>query len=356
MKTNFLQQETDLLLGHYFSGMVTQEMEGVVQGWMADHAGHAAKDASLAKMFFRKVRPNRHFDPYTRDSLQVLHRELNFSDHRARKSLFMPTATPVTPRRRKHPLRYIVGSAIATAAVFAGVWLTTHVLTTSTTPIPAEVTAPRQFVERSAAGTVRALTLPDGTTVRLKNESTLTYADNFSANRLVRLDGEAFFSVARDEQHPFVVEGNEVTVTVLGTEFNARMVSSDTLSEVVVSSGRVQVASGASTVSLDPSQKATVDHQSRRIVTAQAGPGELLRHTGRELVFEDVPLGEVLQTIGEYFNVEMRLVDDLPAAGSLTLNMGEDATLAEALELLHAINPIFRYRIEEDVVVITLKR
>ncbi len=356
MKTNLILQEADILLEHYFSGMLTKEMEGVIQGWMAGHEGHAVKDASLAKMFFRKVRPNRHFDPYTRDSLQVLHRELNFSDQRVHKPLSMAKATSQTPRRRHRPVRYIVGGAIAAAAVFAGVWITTHMFTTSTTPIPADVTASMQFVERSEAGAVRALTLPDGTTVRLKDESSLTYADNFASNRLVRLDGEAFFSVTRDEQRPFVVEGNEVMVTVLGTEFNVRMLSSDPSSEVVVSSGRVQVDSGVSTVSLDPSQKATIDHQSRQITTAHVGPGELLRHTGRGLVFEDVALSEVLQTIGEYFRVEMRLADDLPTVGGLTLNMGEDATLVEALELLHAINPIFRYSIEENVVVVTLKR
>ncbi len=356
MKSDKIQQEADLLLEHYFSGMLTQDMEKIIQGWMVDDEGRAVKDASIAKMFFRRIRPNSHLDPYTRDSLEVLHYELNFNDYRTRELLPVAESAMALPRRRRRSILHIVSVAVAAAGVFFGVLSSSYKFYTNSLHPTAQMAASTQFVERSQAGAVRELALPDGTMVRLKGKSTLIYADNFAANRRVKLDGEAFFSVMRDELHPFSVEGNQVTVTVLGTEFNARMVSLDTLSEVSVSSGRVQVASGTSSVTLEKSQKATVDHQRGRIVTSLAGRGELLRQSGRGLVFEDIALREALGTIGEYFEVEMRLAEDLPEADGLTLNLGEDATLEVALELLRAIDPIFHYSIEEDVVVVTMKR
>ncbi|MDR7131800.1 hypothetical protein J2X69_004165 [Algoriphagus sp. 4150] len=67
---------------------------------------------------------------------------------------------------------------------------------------------------------VKILYLPDSTTVRLQPESTLHYAENFVENRSVKLLGEAFFDVVRDEGSPFTVEGRETRTKVLGTSFH----------------------------------------------------------------------------------------------------------------------------------------
>ena len=63
--------------------------------------------------------------------------------------------------------------------------------------------------------------LADGTTVHLNAGSKLTYPVRFAGKRrIVRLEGEAYFDVAGDENHPFVVQTHLGEITVLGTEFN----------------------------------------------------------------------------------------------------------------------------------------
>lgn len=62
-----------------------------------------------------------------------------------------------------------------------------------------------------------AVTLPDGTTVWLNAGSMLVYPDRFSDNkRSVKLEGEGYFEVVRDEKAPFFVETDGMVVNVLG--------------------------------------------------------------------------------------------------------------------------------------------
>ena len=66
------------------------------------------------------------------------------------------------------------------------------------------------------------LQLSDGTVVSLNSGTTLKYPEQFGLNgkRNVYLSGEAFFEVAKDKTHPFIVHANKVEVEVLGTKFN----------------------------------------------------------------------------------------------------------------------------------------
>ena len=63
--------------------------------------------------------------------------------------------------------------------------------------------------------------LADGTTVHLNAGSKLLYPVRFvGKRRIVTLEGEAYFDVRKDEEHPFVVRTRFGEVTVLGTAFN----------------------------------------------------------------------------------------------------------------------------------------
>lgn len=67
----------------------------------------------------------------------------------------------------------------------------------------------------------KRIVLPDGTTVDLNAGSELKFQDGFkSGERFVQLTGEAFFSVAKDPLHPFVIVTDSSRTEVLGTRFN----------------------------------------------------------------------------------------------------------------------------------------
>lgn len=85
------------------------------------------------------------------------------------------------------------------------------------------------------------LQLSDGTLVHLNSGTTLRYPVKFIAgeNRQVFLDGEAFFDVAKDKKHPFIVNADALNVRVLGTHFNVSNYPEDAATDVVLVEGSV---------------------------------------------------------------------------------------------------------------------
>jgi transmembrane sensor len=100
-------------------------------------------------------------------------------------------------------------------------------------------------------------TLPDGSIVTLNKNSSLTYNSKLNGKiRSVKLEGEAFFNVAPDKEHPFVIDVDGNTVTVVGTSFNVK--SGEGKTEVIVETGVVDVAKHNNKVTLHPNEKATI--------------------------------------------------------------------------------------------------
>jgi len=111
------------------------------------------------------------------------------------------------------------------------------------------VTAPvanqvRQVEKSTQRGERLTTKLPDGTTVILNANSSISYPERFSENeRKVELDGEGYFKIKDDIHRPFIVKSGLVETKALGTAFNVR---EDKLSgEVIVSltDGKVVVKS-----------------------------------------------------------------------------------------------------------------
>ncbi|WDF76868.1 FecR domain-containing protein [Mucilaginibacter sp. KACC 22773] len=99
----------------------------------------------------------------------------------------------------------------------------------------------------SKAGEHRQISLPDGTLVWLSPSTRISYPDNFrGAQRLVKLDGEAFFDVKHDANHPFIIQSGAIKTVVLGTSFNVTAYKDAKTAEVTVVSGKVGVLTSAS--------------------------------------------------------------------------------------------------------------
>lgn len=88
------------------------------------------------------------------------------------------------------------------------------------------------------------LTLPDDTKVWINAQSRITYPVQFGKNeRIITLDGEAFFDVKQDNEHPFVVKTKQIDVRVLGTEFNLMAYAQSSFVELSLLEGEVKIIS-----------------------------------------------------------------------------------------------------------------
>jgi ferric-dicitrate binding protein FerR (iron transport regulator) len=192
--------------------------------------------------------------------------------------------------------------------------------------------------------------------VRLKPGASIRYDEpGFAENRALEIDGEGFFSVVPDKLHPFTVTAGDLTVKVLGTEFNVKALSTENTAEVVLENGSVEVSSGEKCVTLKPLQRATVDRIHHTIAQDEMTEEEVQRLRGLNLSFEGVTLDEALRLTGDFFGVQMRVATDLPGVSGIVLSLDDNATLDDALFMLQAVTLAFDFQIEENSVTITKK-
>ncbi len=143
--------------------------------------------------------------------------------------------------------------------------------------------------------------LDDGTKIWLNTGARISYPKSFGKKeRHVRLEGEAYFEVAHDAEHPFTVAFDHGTVTVLGTSFN--IFSGGDSSKVTVVTGRVRVtgASRSSSVVITPGYEAVV--RGDRVTKAPAGDPNYLAWKTGEFIFRETPLREAIRQLNRYYN------------------------------------------------------
>jgi len=126
-------------------------------------------------------------------------------------------------------------------------------------------------------GSKAIFSMNDGTVVTLNAGSRLKYGDQFgTAGRVVHLEGEGYFKVARDTSNPFVVKTPYLSITALGTEFNVKAYSADSTVETTLVNGKVKIDQFGNNdkheiTVLKPSQKLTYFKKSDQIVAENTG-------------------------------------------------------------------------------------
>jgi len=174
----------------------------------------------------------------------------------------------------------------------------------------------------SSVGERRQLVLKDGTKVLLGPTSRLVgffgYQDG---NRLVSLDGVAYFSVVHDAAHPFTVKAGRFRIQDVGTAFAVE--SDDSAgTRVVVDSG--SVALGPADHDPDGSEvlnardRATVDMKGTVVVERAAVSDDDLAWIQGRLVFRDAPLILVGAELYRWYGVRLRVADSSLANLHLT--------------------------------------
>ena len=182
------------------------------------------------------------------------------------------------------------------------------------------------------------IVLPDSSKVWLNEQSTLTFNDDFNNERALSLKGEAFFEVTHDPESPFEVESASMITTVLGTSFNINDYGKNSVSEVGVSTGKVQVAtidSNPDRVILPPGFKVTYSKESKQLLKSGNDNVNFLAWKERRLLFKNSTFPEIEKVLEDYFNIEISF-DKGKLGGCQFTSSFEDPTLDEVLEILGA--------------------
>ena len=212
----------------------------------------------------------------------------------------------------------------------------------STTASPyskdAIATTHRMVVPR---GETFKVVLSDGSAVFLNTDSKLVYPERFAGKeRRVHLVGEAYFKIAPDKRHPFVVDAGGMEAKVLGTEFDLRAYP-DAPTAVTLVEGALNVRSTASgaTKNIVPGQRASLSDNGR-LSTQTVDTDQYTYWKEGLFYFDGCSLEYIMREIGRWYNVG--IVFRTPHIPQMSLHfVGERSKpLAYTIRLLNQLGKV----------------
>ncbi|WP_323757037.1 FecR family protein [Roseivirga sp.] len=178
-----------------------------------------------------------------------------------------------------------------------------------------------QITKQTQRGYRSSFTLKDGTKVTLNSESKLVYDESYGFDqRIVHLEGEAFFEVAEDTTRPFKVISKSLTTVALGTAFNVRDYSDEDDASIALTKGKVKVngtnqspnTEKQSPFILAPSELITFDKNDMMLVKGNFEPKKLLSWKDEVIYFNDTKLSDIIKTLERWYDVNIILKGNAP--------------------------------------------
>lgn len=187
------------------------------------------------------------------------------------------------------------------------------------------------------AGKTAKLMLDDGTQVSLNAGSHISFPRHFREHgtREVKLYGEAYFEVKRDETRPFIVNTDGMKTKVLGTHFNVRYFEGENCG-VTLAEGSVQVYNPECDVYLKPEETAWL----RSDKTLEVEPADMEQALGwlnGEFYFDGQTLKDIMTEIGRWYNLNVVFANDKHLQEQLHFSADRTAPIQEIIRQLQMI-------------------
>lgn len=162
-------------------------------------------------------------------------------------------------------------------------------------------------------GQMSDVVLSDGTKVQLNSGSKLYYSGKFSeGERTVRLEGEAFFDVTNDPEHPFFVKTTGLDFKVYGTSFNIQAYPEDNVINTTLVEGSLGLfgKSGSELVKLVPGETATYRGNDKKLHIDHTDPDLYTSWKEGLVTFRNEKLKDIARKIERWYNVEIVIKND----------------------------------------------
>lgn len=203
----------------------------------------------------------------------------------------------------------------------------------------------------TAIGETYQVRFSDGTAVWLNAASSLKFPAKFSklSSRIVELKGEAYFEVAKDKAHPFVVKSRAQEVKVLGTHFNINSYADENNTKTTLLEGSVRVTNkalmqggdpglrrdegkGNAEVLLKPGQQSLLSPTSIKVAEVQTD--DVIAWKNGKFMFNNESMESVMRKLSRWYNIEVKYSD--PAVKQIKFfgTVSRFARVSEVLEMI----------------------
>lgn len=245
------------------------------------------------------------------------------------------TSLPVKSYTRKILIK--VAGIAAMLAIIVGVAATVFVKST----IDSAFLSQSVTTIETRQGQKMQMTLPDGTKVWLNSGSKLTYAgDSNRSERIVNLEGEAFFNVTKNQSKKFKVRTSGVDIVVKGTSFDVSAYNDDREISVSLLEGKVVITdkTGKYMTDLNPDELAIISRQNLKYTLFKDDANTYRSWTEDQLIFYNEDIHEVAKKLERWYGINIKLVN--PNEKQKYTFSVKTESLRELLELFNKLTPI----------------
>lgn len=198
----------------------------------------------------------------------------------------------------------------------------------------------------TAMGETYRLRLPDQSEVWLNASSSIKFPASFASRKFreVELTGEAYFQIAKDKAHPFIVKTNQQEVQVLGTHFNINSYPDQHTTVTTLLEGSVHVSNHVKQgIIIKPGEQSVVQ-DGKHIIVAPADIKNVMAWKNGNFRFRNETIEEVMAKVARWYNIDVIYtgkVSDEKFNGSISRNKN----ISEVLNLLSYSNDV-KFKVE----------
>ena len=183
------------------------------------------------------------------------------------------------------------------------------------------------FIAQTTEQETQNLTLSDGSEIALNESSSLAHAADFGKKtREVLFEGEANFSVSKDEERPFIIRVGDYSVTVLGTEFLLRAYPTDSIYTLQLTSGKVKVKHLQDSLFAETGDLVQFNTNTKQF--------------RKKLEASNILLSDLVNRLERLYDVHIEVGDTALANETLFISINTDDSFEDVCAALEALLPI----------------
>lgn len=289
------------IIGKYLAKEITDDEVLIFNEWL-NRCDENLKEFELHKKAWEDTRVR-----FSSSGSDLVFRNVlnKIDDHHEAEVLNMP-------KKADRKIKVNIGLISKIAAALLIIFTFTYLLNSSFKDSPVEDSTVTMIEKINPAGQKSKIFLSDGSEVWLNAESKIVYPEIFSDSvREVILDGEAFFSVIKDPERPFIVRAGNITTTVLGTSFNIYAYNNEPGAYIALQTGKVKVdisnVHGNQELYLEPGEGISYDKSSHRSIKEEFDEELQLGWKDGIIKFEDANVDDVFNILSRWYGVKFEI-------------------------------------------------
>ena len=203
-------------------------------------------------------------------------------------------------------------------------------------------------------GSKTRVVLPDSSIVWLNAGSRIKYPTNFTAQRCVYLEGEAYFDVTHHVSVPFMVYASGQSITVMGTVFNVTAYQNEDKVVTTLVEGKIALKfddEQPHQIILKPHQQAVFNKDSKSLTLATVDLKLSTSWIEGYFKFENISFEQIAKHFERTYDIVIHFENEALKTYLFTGTFQQNQDIQTVLELLREING-FNYNIQGNLITI----